>query len=260
MGAIISIINNKGGCGKTTTTCNLAAALGKAGKKVLVVDIDSQCNTSEKLVPNRAKLNGSLYDILSAESIGDEDFKRAVCLTESKNVSIIPNIDTTASLEPGLITNAPDSLFRLKNNLRTHAQNYDITIIDNPPNIGTFVLCSLYASDFAIVPIKSGSTDSVEGLNRALALIKEINAEYNEDLKLFRILINCVDKRTAINKAVIEQVRDAFGNGVFNTMIPINTAFEQAESLQETVFQTDGTSSGARAFRSLAKEVISLLD
>lgn len=260
MGVIISVANNKGGCGKTTTTCNLADALGKRGKRVLVVDMDSQCNTTSKLIPKSVSIRKSLYDLLDP-SENKTNISDVFCPTEYRNVYLVPNIGITGNLEPELILNAPDSFFKLRNVLRNYAsEKYDFTIIDNPPNMGTFVLCSLYASDFVIVPIKAGSTDSVEGLLRATQLINDVQEKGNNDLRFLRILINNVDGRTAISKAVVDQVRNTFDKDqIFETTIPVNTTFEKAESAGKTVFQIDGTSAGARAFRNLAKELIAIL-
>ena len=138
--------------------------------------------------------------------------------------------------------------------------NHDFTIIDCPPNMGSFVLCALYASDFVIVPVKAGSAFSVEGLIRATKLIEEVKTKGNSDLNFLRLLINSVDNRTAISKAITSQLHNIFDeNQVFETQIPVNTAFEKAESMGETIFQNDGTASGARAFRALAIELISIV-
>ncbi len=261
MGYIISVVNNKGGCGKTTTTCNLADALGKIGKSVLVVDMDSQCNTTSKLIPKNAPIRNSLYDLLDPEENNHKNLKDFFYPTECKNVNLLPNIGITGNLEPQLILNAPESFFKLRKILRNYSSDgYDFTIIDNPPNMGTFVLCSLYASDFVVVPIKAGSTDSVEGLSRATQLIKDVQIKGNSDLRFLRILINCVDKRTAISKAVIDQIHRTFEpDQIFETEISVNTAFERAEAGEKTVFQYDGTSTGAKAFRKLARELILIL-
>lgn len=260
MGYIISVVNNKGGVGKTLTTCNLADALGKKNKKILVIDIDPQCNTSTILLPRNTQIRKSLFEII--ESNGKlEDLSGFIYATECNNVLVLPNITDTANLEPDLISNAPDSFFKLRNILREYANStYDYTIIDCPPNMGSFVLCALYTSDFVIVPVKAGSAFSVEGLIRATKLIEEIKTKGNSDLKFLRLLINSVDKRTAISKAITGQLHNIFDeNQVFKTQIPVNTAFEKAESMGETIFQNDATATGSRAFRALATELTSIL-
>jgi cellulose biosynthesis protein BcsQ len=260
MGFIINIVNNKGGCGKTTTACNLADALGKKGKHILVIDMDSQCNTTSLLLPKNVPLRNNLYDLLDPNK-DRKDLKDFFYPTNCKNVILIPNISETANLEPQLILKAPESFFKLRNTLRQYAvENYDFTIIDNPPNMGTFVLCSLYASDFVIVPIKAGSAFSVEGLFKATQLINDVRGRGNNDLRFLRLLINGKDKRTAISKALIDQVHSTFNNDqIFKTEIPVNTTFEKAESSGNTIFQYDAAASGAKAFRELAKELIDIL-
>lgn len=260
MGYIISIINNKGGCGKTTTTCNLADALSKKGKKVLVVDTDSQCNATSLLQQKNIAIRNSLYNILDPDS-DTNDLKGAVYPTACKNVLLIPNIPETANIEPDLIAETPGSFFKLRHVLRDYATtNFDFTLIDSPPNMGTFVLCSLYTADFVLVPILATSTFSVEGLLKATQLINDVKVKGNPDLRFLRLLINSVDKRTAISSQIIAEVKSTFDNKqIFETMIPINTSFQRAESQGQTIFQYDATASGARGFRDLAKEMIAIL-
>lgn len=260
MGVIISVVNNKGGCGKTTTTCNLADALGKRGKKVLVVDMDSQCNATSKLKPDKTTIRKSLYELIDPEE-KNTHVNECIYPTEIKKVSLLPNISLTANLEPDIIMNAPDSFLKIKNILKPYAiKEFDFTIIDNPPNMGAFVLCSLNASDFVIVPVEAGSTDSVEGLVKATNLIQNMQ-QNDSDLKFLRILINGLDKRTAISKIVTDQIINSFDkDDIFETMIPVNTAFQKAEALNTTIFEAEATSPGARAFRSLASEFIKIME
>jgi chromosome partitioning protein len=260
MGYITSVVNNKGGVGKTTTTCNLADGLGKQGKKVLVVDADPQANTTTMLLPRETQIQKSFYDVL--ENGSTPNFTSGhIYGTTCKNVYILPNINETGSLEPTLIAQAPDSFMRLRNSLRGElSESFDFIIIDCPPNMGTFVLCALYASDFAIVPILARSTFSVQGLIKAVGLIKDIREAGNPNLRFLRLLINSVDKRTSISKTITEQVHSVFDKDqIFKTQIPVNTAFEQAEANRCTIFQHDGTSTGARAYRELAKELSSVI-
>lgn len=260
MGHIISVLNNKGGVGKTTTACNLADGLGKQGQQVLVVDADPQSNTTTLLLPRETQIRKSLYDVLESNSAPDFSTGH-IYATSCKNVMLLPNINDTASLEPTLIAEAPESFFRLKKALRESlSEKFNYIIIDCPPNMGTFVLCTLYASDFAIVPILARSSFSVEGLIKAVGLIKDIRSKVNPDLRFLRLLINSVDKRTSISNSITEQITRVFERDqIFKTQIPVNTAFEKAESGRMTIFQHDGTSTGARAYRELAKELTSII-
>jgi len=258
VGVIISVVNNKGGVGKTIVTCNLADALGRKGKRVLVVDMDSQCNSTSLLIP-KGTIRNSIYELLDPDE-AEEPLSNYIYPTQYGNVACIPNVPETASLEPKLILKAPDSFLHLRKRIREYTeQRYDFTIIDNPPNMGTFVICSMYASDFVIVPIKAGSAFSVEGLLKAVQVINDIRNGGNPDLKFLRLLINSIDKRTIISRTIVDQIWTAFrDNQIFKTTIPVNTAFERAESDSQTIFQYEPTSTGARAFRDLAKELLDI--
>ena len=262
MGVIINIMNNKGGCGKTTTACNLSDALGKKGKRVLVIDLDSQCNTTSILFPKTVQIRKCVYELIDPNDENGSDLTEYTYMTDYKNVAVIPNVSDTANLEPDLIEKAPESFMKLRNHLRDFCiASYDYTIIDNPPNIGTFVLCSLHAADFAIVPIRAGSAFSVEGLIKATQLINRIRERGNPDLRFLRLLINGRDKRTAISKTLVDQLRNTFGDGqIFDTEIPQTTAFERAESNGATILKSEPTTPGATAFRDLAKELIHIIE
>jgi len=257
MGVIIAIANNKGGVGKTTVAVNLADALGRAGKRVLMVDADSQCNSSSILVPaERRRL--TLYELLDPSTNGGPPPSSCIYATGRANVSCLPNSAETAALEPDIIFGSPKTFFLLRDRLRQYAvDNFDYTLIDCPPNIGTFVLCSLYAADFVIVPITAASTYSVDGLLRAMDLVESIRKESNPDLIFLKLLINRLDKRTLVSRNITAHIAQNFApEKIFQTAIPINTAFEKAEALKKTIFEFDQTAMGARAFRALAKELI----
>jgi chromosome partitioning protein len=260
VGTIIAIANNKGGVGKTTVAVNLADALGRAGKRVLMVDADSQCNSSSILVPPETRRN-TLYELLDPSNGGPAPSK-CIYATGRTNVSCLPNIGETAALEPDIIFGSPSTFFLLRNRLRQYAiDNFDYTLIDCPPNIGTFVLCSLYAADFVIVPITAASTYSVDGLLKAMDLVESIRKESNPNLIFLKLLINRLDKRTLISRSITEHIAQNFApDKIFQTSIPINTAFEKAEALKKTIFEFDQTAMGARAFRALAKELIDGVD
>jgi chromosome partitioning protein len=259
VGSIVAVINNKGGVGKTTVTCNLAHALGLAGCRVLVVDLDSQCNSTQMLLPPGREPQHSLYEFFAKEELPSLD----ACLagTAYEGVFCLPNVPETAALEPQLIMQAPASFQRLRRSLREQAkERFDVTLLDNPPNIGTFVLCALHAADFVLVPVKAGSAFSVEGLLKAVRLVDEVRRQGNQDLRRLRLLINQVDRRTSISKTIAAQLAAAFRpDQIFATSIPMNTLFERAEMARQTILAYAPHSSGSRAFQELARELLAIL-
>jgi cellulose biosynthesis protein BcsQ len=260
MGFIAAVINNKGGVGKTTVACNLAHALALEGKRVLVVDLDSQCNATALLMPagNRPR-SRQVYELLEQDRPG-ENVQPYFHPTRYEQLFCLPNVPETAALEPRLILGAPDSFFRLRRHLRDQVRAcFDVAIIDTPPNLGAFVLCALNAADFALVPVKSGSAFSIEGLVKAVRLIKEVQEQSNRDLRFLRLLINQLDKRTLISRTLAAQITEAFRKDqVFRTLIPAGTAFEKAEAAGKTLLSFRPRAPGALAFRELARELLDI--
>lgn len=151
MGRIIAVMNIKGGVGKTTITGNLAHALGLLGHRVLAVDMDSQCNTTSLLLPGEPPRQNTVRDLLARDDPGPA-LRKYIVPTQLANVSILPNTPQTAGLESQLLQSAPASYLRLRQHLRDYARrHFAFTLIDNPPNMGTFVLMSLYAADGVVL-------------------------------------------------------------------------------------------------------------
>lgn len=257
-GIVISIINNKGGCAKTTTTVNLAHALDKEGKNVLVIDNDSQCNTSTMLINNTSSINNTLYNLLN------HNIPVTTCIypTAYRRISLLPNDQRTAALEIPLAKNMPESFFIYRNKLRDYVlKSFDITLIDNPPNLGFFVAASLYMSDFVIVPNEAGSMFSFEGLLNAVEFINEIRENGNNELRFLRLLITKVDRRTNAAANIIRLIKETFEpNQIFETIIPVNAAFQQAELQKQSIFKFQINSPGAKAYRMLAAELLAILE
>jgi chromosome partitioning protein len=256
-GIIISIGNNKGGVGKTSISCNLAVALSRLGSRVLVVDMDSQCNASSILMGSNLSPNYTLYELLDPGNQSPAVLTQHIYATGHDNVWCLPNTEESSALDIPLGKLAPDSFSILRTQLRSYAQsNFDFTLIDNPPSIGLWLSISLYASDFAIVPIDAGSGNSLEGLRRVLELINSIREHANPDLRFLRLVINRVELRTSVSRQVINLVKSRFQHDqYFETQIPKNTAIQQAEFLKQTIFEHDQASRAAKSYRTLAKEL-----
>ncbi len=259
-GIIISVVNNKGGVGKTTISCNLGVALTRLDKRVLVIDLDSQCNATGILLSNNTMTRNTLYELTDPNKANPPPVENCIHLSKYKGLYCLPNVEETSGLEMDLISHYPASLMILRNKVRDWAKkHFHFTIIDNPPNMGVFVANSLYASDFVIVPNDAGSAYSFDGLRKALELISSIRASGNPDLKFLRLLINRVDLRTSISRVIIHDITERFSKSqIFNTLIPANTAFQEAEYARETVFRHHSTTRAAKAYRQLAKEFLSV--
>ena len=255
-GQIISIVNNKGGVGKTTVAVNLAHALTRRGQRVLVIDMDTQCNATSILCSKDLGRN-TLYEVFAESDVPTE---QCIYPTEYEKLFCLPNTNDTGALEPPLLRALPNSFEIIRQRIRQYAQDaYDFTFLDCPPNMGFFVVSALHASDFVIVPVSAGSAFSVEGLSKAIDLINDIRANSNPDLKFLRLLINQVDRRTAMTKVSIDQINKHFTfDQIFKTMIPVNAAFQRAENEAKTIIRYDPTTLGAKAYRSLAKELLGI--
>jgi len=256
-GKVISIINNKGGCSKTTTACTLAHALGRKSKKILVIDNDTQCNTLNILL-HKKNIENSLYHLLSQ----DVPVETCIYATNYKSVFCLPNNQRTAAFEiPLLRKELKNSLLLYNNKLKEYVcNNFELILIDNPPNLGLFTAMSLYMSDFAIVPNDAGSKFSLEGLINAVSFIEEIKNSGNSDLKFLRLLITKVDRRTNASNAIVEHIKNSFPDKQrFKTTIPINAAFQQAELFNQTIIKFRSNAPGAIAYKQVADELINII-
>lgn len=262
MGIIISVINNKGGVGKTTIACNLGAALARMKKQVLLVDDDPQTNATTSLLRSNGDRRNTLYNILDQN---DSSPPIQECIYPSQHqegLYCLPNIRATSGLEMDLIAKFPASLTILREQLLPYVDGkYDFTIIDTPPNIGIMTTIALCASHFVIVPIDASSSDSLDGLQEALNLIESVRETDNPDLRFLRLLINRVHGHKTICKIIVSDIEQRFEADLrFTNTIPENTALQQATYMKETIFKSNSTSRAATAFRKLGKELLSILD
>ena len=256
MTKVISLVNQKGGVGKTTTSINLAASLGKLGKKSLLVDLDPQGNCTTGLGVNKGNIKYSIYDVLN----GTVEAKKAIVKTGFTLLSIIPATINLAGLDIELLEKGyQNATFKkneqLRNALETIKDNYDFIIIDCPPSLGLLTTNALVASDSVIIPVQC-EFFALEGITQLLNTIIMTQTRLNPNLKIEGVLLTLLDSRTNLGLEVVEEVRKFFKDKVFNTIIPRLIRLVEAPSHGKPINEYDPTSRAAEAYMNLAKEVI----
>ena len=254
MSKIISIVNQKGGVGKTTSAVNLVAALGALGKKVLLVDIDPQGNTTSGYGISRKNLTATSYELL----IGSCTASEAVIKTKFNGVDIIPSNMNLAGAELELaVMEKREAL--LKNALATIQENYDFIFFDCPPSLGLITLNALTASDSFIVPIQC-EYYALEGLSQLMATVRTIKRLYNPYIELEGVLLTMYDGRLNLTQQVVEEVKKFFPKKVYSTTIPRNVRLSEAPSFGQPIIYFDKRSKGAEAYIDFADEFLSKQD
>lgn len=250
MAKTISIVNQKGGVGKTTTAVNLAAALGLQKQKVLMVDIDPQGNCTSGFGIEKQNLKSSSYEVL----IDREPVSNALIHTKFKNVDLLPASMDLAGAELELVE-LPERQARLKQALAEVKENYDYILLDCPPSLGLITLNALTASDTFLVPIQC-EYYALEGLSQLLNTVKTIKRLYNPSIDLEGVVLTMFDNRLNLTQQVVAEVKKYFPNKVFGTAIPRNVRLSEAPSFGMPVLYYDRGSKGSMAYIALARELI----
>ena len=250
MATVIALVNQKGGVGKTTTAVNLAAFLGKKKKKVLLIDMDPQANATSGLGIDTRELDQTVYDVL----INDVAISDVIYETNAENVDICPTNINLAGAEVELVTVISREQI-LKNAIAPIADNYDFIVLDCPPSLGLLTINALTASDRLIIPIQ-GEYYALEGLSQLMDTINIVKKKLNPELEILGVVLTMFNLRTQLSRQVKEETDKYFGGKVFKTVIPRNVRLAEAPSHGLAICDYDKNSKGAKAYESLAKEVI----
>ena len=247
---IISIINQKGGVGKSTTAINLSATLGEKGKKVLLIDLDPQGNTTSGIGINKNNLQYCIYDVL----LNEVDIKQVIKKDVVENVDIVPATINLAGAEVELVSEMAREN-RLKSTAGSLRGFYDYILIDCPPSLGLLTVNALVASDKLLIPIQC-EFYALEGVTKLLDSMKRVKSILNPSLDIEGVVLTMYDNRQKLAREVVEEVRNYFGHIMFNTIIPREVKIAEAPSYAQPINEYDPKSKGALAYRELAKEVI----
>jgi chromosome partitioning protein len=247
--SVLSIANQKGGVGKTTTAVNLGAALAEEGYRVLVVDLDPQSNATTGLGINSRDLQTSVYDVI----MNDAGLDDSVEPTSLKNLFVAPATIDLAGAEIELVPAFSREL-KLRRAIDEIREDYDIVLVDCPPSLGLLTINGLAAADGVLVPIQC-EYYALEGLGQLLRNVGLVRSNLNPVLDVRGIILTMYDARTRLADQVVEEVRSHFGRRVYDTVVPRTVRLSEAPSFGQPIIVFDSTSRGAKAYRELAKEV-----
>ena len=251
MGKAIAIFNQKGGVGKTTTNINLAACLAIKGKKVLILDIDPQGNTTSGIGISKKNLEKTVYNILVDQNF---DPREAIIQTTVENLDLIPASVDLAGAEVELVQMKGRAI-SLKKGLDKIRHMYDYIFIDCPPSLGLLTINSFTASDSILIPVQS-EYYALEGLSQLLNTIKLVQKHFNRSLRIEGVLLTMFDARTNLGAQVNAEVQKYFGDRVYKTIIPRNVRLSEAPSHGLAIIDYDPKSRGAEVYSQLAEEVL----
>lgn len=250
MARIISVANQKGGVGKTTTTVNLGACLAQDGKKVLLIDSDAQGNATSGLGVHKPDVKQDIYDVL----VNEVSIKETIIKTSRENLSIVPATLQLAGAEIEL-TSMMARESRLKSALAEVSDEYDFILVDCPPSLGHLTINAFTASDAILIPVQC-EYYALEGLSQLLNTVRLVQKHFNPGLEIEGVLLTMYDARTNLGAEVVEEVRRYFQEKVYDTIIPRNVRLSEAPSHGKPIIDYDPRSKGAEVYQALAKEVL----
>ncbi|WP_129599768.1 ParA family protein [Anaerophilus nitritogenes] len=252
MGKVIAVFNQKGGVGKTTTNVNLSACLASKGKKILVVDIDPQGNTTSGLGIDKEQVDVTIYDLL----IYNIDINNCIIKDIKENLSIIPSSVQLAGAEIEM-TYLEDRENKLKNAISQVKDDYDYIFIDCPPSLGLLTINSLTAVDSVMIPIQC-EYYALEGVSQLMNTIELVRNNLNPNLQIQGVVLSMFDGRTNLSIQVVDEVKKYFKGKVYTTLIPRNVRLAEAPSYGLSIIEYDPKSKGAQAYSEFAEEFLYL--
>ncbi len=251
MSKVITVTNQKGGVGKTTTSINLAFYLAKSGKDTLLIDFDPQGNASSGLGIDKRELDKSMCDVM----LGEVELAEVITKVEkNKHLFVAPTIPELANVEVQM-AEMEDKFRILKHAIETVSDKYEYIIIDSPPSLSLLTVNGMIAADYLLLPVQT-EFYALEGVAQLLESMNLVKKAMNPDLKLLGVLATMYDRRTALSSQVLAEVKKYFKDKVFDTTIPRNVRLAEAPSHGVAIGQYDRFSKGAKAYKSLAEEVI----
>ena len=250
MGKIIAIANQKGGVGKTTTSINLSACIAAKGKKVLVIDIDPQGNTTSGYGIEKNELENTIYELI----LGDCSIEDCILKEVFPNISILPSNVNLAAAEIELI-GVEKKEYILKNEVDWVKDRYDFIIIDCPPSLSLLTVNAMTTADSVLVPIQC-EYYALEGLSQLIHTVNLVKERLNPDLDMDGVVFTMYDSRTNLSAQVVENVKSHLNQNVYKTLIPRNIRLSEAPSYGQPIFAYESNSKGAEAYMRLAQEVI----